>query len=218
MYDGLCLFRGIHHTRAVLSSCVSNTLPLLRSMGVTHAAFSASLNQATPSFESRASCSCPGGTHADQTIINADGYLSSLAQCLVCQEGTFCPVGSSSATDCAAGTFNNLHQQETCRPCAAGTYQSATGATECLACLQGSFCPAGASAPLPCPEGSFSTKTDNDEASDCTIADAGSYAPTGSKAQIACSPSSAVWRFFLPLLLPRAWTGSQRAHLLIFIH
>ena len=38
---------------------------------------------------------CPGGTHANQTVLNSVGFLASLDDCIVCPTGTYCPVGSS---------------------------------------------------------------------------------------------------------------------------
>ena len=51
---------------------------------------------------------CPGGTHADQAVIDAVGFLSSLDDdCVDCPAGFFCPVGSLEPRPCGLGEFCN---------------------------------------------------------------------------------------------------------------
>eukprot|EP00966_Prymnesium_polylepis_P260266 6012309-Prymnesium_polylepis.1 len=47
--------------------------------------------------------------------------MTSAADCDVCGEGTFCPVGSAEATPCAAGTYNDRLKQEKCLLCDPGS-------------------------------------------------------------------------------------------------
>ena len=76
---------------------------------------------------------CPGGTHANQTVLNISRFLSSRDQCLTCPVGTYCPVGTSEPAPCAAGTFSDLPEQQSCLKCSAGTFQANEGATACEA-------------------------------------------------------------------------------------
>jgi hypothetical protein len=89
----------------------------------------------------------------------------------------YCTAGNylvgTTCTTCPAGHFC-LGESWTsvAVPCAAGTYQTATGQSTCSTCTQGNFCANGGSAisaMTPCPEGS--------------------YCPSGGMtAAIACSP------------------------------
>ena len=77
---------------------------------------------------------CPGGTHADQDVLDAVGYLFNLTEhCISCPHGTFCPVGTSAPNKCAPGTYNALSQQEQCFKCNPGSYQSLEGQMTCNA-------------------------------------------------------------------------------------
>ena len=46
---------------------------------------------------------CRGGTHANQTVLNISGFLSSLDQCISCPAGTSCSVGSAEPRPCLPG-------------------------------------------------------------------------------------------------------------------
>ena len=85
---------------------------------------------------------CPGGRHANQTVLQNDGFLSSLDQCVICPAGTFCSVGSEAPTDCAPGTFNDQLNASTCVNCVAGTFQAVAGSTACDECTPGCALPA----------------------------------------------------------------------------
>ena len=132
----------------------------------------------------------PGGKHANQTVIDAQGFLGSLGDCVTCGSGTYCPVGSATPTDCAAGTFNPNASAESCRPCVGGEYQDVQGSTSCKACSGGFYCPQGASAELPCPAGRYSNLPNLDEPTDCTLCDAGSSCATGSTEPTPCAPGT----------------------------
>ena len=113
--------------------------------------------------------------------------MTRAADCMACEKGTFCPVGSKASASCRAGTYNDQVMQETCKPCPAGSLQDAEGATGCKQCKGGSYCPLGASAPLPCEQGSYSNATNLTSANECTWTRPGFYAPTGSVEQTVCS-------------------------------
>eukprot|EP00900_Chrysochromulina_parva_P004319 jgi/Chrpa1/13889/Chrysochromulina_OHIO_Genome00024570-RA len=95
-----------------------------------------------------ASQPCPGGTHANQTVLNLTGYLGSLSECIDCPVGTSCSVGSAVAVPCAPGTYNNESRQETCLKCAPGSFQELAGQTSCIPCTPGYYCAEGAAAAL----------------------------------------------------------------------
>ena len=76
---------------------------------------------------------CPAGKRKDVTL----AVMDSESDCIICPEGTFCPVGSALAQPCAPGTYNAQPQQETCAKCAAGTFQALEGKTACDACTDG---------------------------------------------------------------------------------
>ena len=80
---------------------------------------------------------CPGGTHANQTVLTVFGFLSTLDDCVICPTGTFCPVGSAAPTDCPPGTFNDQLNASTCVNCVAGTFQAVAGSTACEQCTPG---------------------------------------------------------------------------------
>ena len=64
----------------------------------------------------------------------------------VCPVGKYCPRGSSSGTNCPAGTFSNsegLKQESDCSPCWAGSYCATAGLSAVTgACDAGYYCPA----------------------------------------------------------------------------
>lgn len=130
---------------------------------------------------------CPGGYHANQTVLAVDGFLSTLDDCVRCGVGVYCPVGSNTPTVCAAGTYNDQLNASMCVKCPGGEYQSASGETACKACTAGNFCPEGASAPLPCAGGTYSKTANINAASGCMAVNAGKFAPTGSTQQTPCA-------------------------------
>ena len=70
---------------------------------------------------------CPGGTHANQTVLNATGYLNSLDQCIICPKGTSCSVGSAEPAACLPGSYSATEKAHTCKLCLAGEYQDGRG-------------------------------------------------------------------------------------------
>ena len=83
---------------------------------------------------------CPGGTTKRLNVT-----MTRKEDCDVCGEGTFCPVGSRTSTNCSAGTFNDKEKQEACIKCTAGTFQDVEGATACkVTGLTPSWCWRGA--------------------------------------------------------------------------
>ena len=75
---------------------------------------------------------CPGGRHANQTVLNITGFLSDLdAECIICPEGTSCPVGSAEPTDCLPGSYGPTEKLEKCEVCIAGKYQDEYRQTQC---------------------------------------------------------------------------------------
>jgi len=135
---------------------------------------------------------CPGGTHANQTVLNLTGYLGSLSECIDCPVGTSCSVGSAVAVPCAPGTYNNQSRQETCVKCAAGSFQNRTGQTSCSPCTPGYYCAEGAAAALPCPGGthknaSLSVMKSVDQ---CVVCPVGTSCSVGSAVAVPCAPGT----------------------------
>ena len=89
---------------------------------------------------------CPAGKRKNATL----AVMDSESDCIICPEGTFCPVGSADAQPCAPGTYNDQPQQETCAKCAAGSFQALEGRTACDTCTAGcEHCTARSAQPLP---------------------------------------------------------------------
>jgi hypothetical protein len=153
---------------------------------------------------------CPGGTHANQTVLTLTGYLGSLSECVVCPVGTSCSVGSAVAVPCAPGTYNNQPRQETCLKCAAGSFQELAGQTSCNPCTPGYYCAEGAATPVPCPRGKYNNRTGLEFAVGCEPVGFGFWAPTGSDFPIPCPSGFSCPGFFndnvtfgsQPLILP----------------
>ena len=61
------------------------------------------------------------------------GYLSNLTRdCIVCEPGAACSVGSDEPTLCSPGTYNPLMEQHRCFDCPAGSFQGESGATSSI--------------------------------------------------------------------------------------
>ena len=73
------------------------------------------------------------------------------SDCITCDVGTFCPVGSGAETPCAPGTYSPNTKQEVCLVCAAGKYQDRPGQTACKTCEPGNYCAERAASDLASP-------------------------------------------------------------------
>ena len=132
---------------------------------------------------------CGGGTHANQTVLNITGYLSSLDDCVICPAGTSCSVGTDKPVPCLPGSFSAASQASTCDLCPAGKFQRLYGQTICMACTPGFYCRAGAAEPTPCPAGTVGNATGLYSENQCTYVPAGFWAPLGSNIPKPCPPS-----------------------------
>lgn len=120
-----------------------------------------------------------------------------------CEQGTYCPVGSSSTTPCPAGTYGNRPNMPLltdCTNCEPGYYCDGTGLTEpsgtCLEgfyctgkailqnpinesygdeCPNGHYCPQNSSQPTPCNSGYYQPLTRRTSENDCIICTPGEY-------------------------------------------
>ena len=133
---------------------------------------------------------CPGGTHADQSVLAAVGFLSNLtSDCVICPAGTSCAVGSNEPTLCLPGSIAANASQETCDLCPDGQFQRLYGQTSCQTCVPGFFCKAGSAEPTPCPAGTFGNATGLYSPGECTPVAIDFWAPLGSAVPEACPQS-----------------------------
>ena len=133
---------------------------------------------------------CPGGRHADQTVLATVGFLSNLTtDCKICPEGTSCAVGSNQPTPCMPGSIAPIAQMETCDLCANGKYQRAYGQTACEDCLPGRYCKEGTAEPVPCPGGTSGNATGLYSVGQCEPVPVEYWAPLGSIVPEPCPAS-----------------------------
>ena len=107
-------------------------------------------------------------------------YRNLAGNCVVCPPGTYCPGGNPALSiPCAAGKFQSNSGASTCNNCPAGTYQANTGSTNCNQCAAGTFqASMGSTACNNCAAGSFQPNTGS---SSCPNCPAGTFqANTGS--------------------------------------
>ena len=88
-----------------------------------------------PTGQCQAGYYCSGGAIvSNPSIVTATGGP--------CAAGTFCKAGSSSPSNCPAGTYNGLSKQSSCLECQPGFY-CVLGSTNVTECLKGYYCPNG---------------------------------------------------------------------------
>ena len=102
---------------------------------------------------------CPGGRHANQTIIAEIGYLRGLDECIICPPGTSCSVGSGTPSPCLPGSYSAEEAAAVCNLCPEGKFTSTSGNTACGDCTAGYLCVEGSSAPQPCRGGTHANQT-----------------------------------------------------------
>jgi hypothetical protein len=133
---------------------------------------------------------CPGGTHANQTVLNMSGFLSSLEdECIICPAGTSCSVGSGEPRPCRPGSFSAVEKSEVCTLCSPGEYQDAYEQTSCKTCTRGFYCEVGTAKPTPCPAGTASNVTGVSSEDQCIKVEVGFWAPLGSAIPETCPAS-----------------------------
>jgi hypothetical protein len=124
---------------------------------------------------------CPGGRHADQSVLASVGFLSDLdTDCIVCPAGTSCSVGSNEPSPCLPGSITNVTEKQTCDLCERGKFQRHYGQTVCDDCVAGFYCRSGAAEPRPCPAGTTGNATGLWSVGLCVPVPPGSWAPLGS--------------------------------------
>jgi hypothetical protein len=104
-------------------------------------------------------------------ISAATGLLSGAT---ICEQGKYCPVGSTAAINCPTGTSTSstgMGEIMNCGPCAAGTACPTAGTSAgALPCTVGHYCPQGTKNPYdyPCPAGTYNDNTNAGSVADCT--------------------------------------------------
>ena len=132
---------------------------------------------------------CRGGTHANQTVLQVVGYLSSLSQCIICPPGTSCSVGSAEPKLCLPGSYAPFSETEACPLCLPGEYQDLPGQTSCKPCTRGFYCEVGTAKPTPCPAGRASNASGLNAETGCVMVTQGYWAPLGSAVPEECPAS-----------------------------
>jgi len=127
---------------------------------------------------------CPGGTYSGDVARSASN------ECIICEAGHFCPVGSIIPTPCPPGTINPSTGKQYISECvlpAAGSQATTWGNSDATgaACTAGHYCPVGSfGSPFPCPAGTFTDDTDKVKADDCTACTAGFACEEGTGAGV----------------------------------
>jgi len=117
-----------------------------------------------------------------------------------CPQGNYCPAGTSSPTQCPAGTYNDKTggmSVAACKTCPAGYFCLVESKTITI-CPVGYFCPSGTTSgtQFSCPAGTYSgTKTGSKIQSDCFPCTIGHYCPAG-----ATTPTPAPEGYYIPYL------------------
>ena len=139
----------------------------------------------------------PGGTHANQTVLNISQFLTDLErECIGCPAGTSCSVGSAEPFDCLPGSFGATSRMERCDLCPAGKFTSDTRRTACDECTSGYICAEGSSTPVPCMGGTHVNQTVLNlvgflsSLDECVACGVGTFCPVGSSEATPCQPGS----------------------------
>jgi len=108
---------------------------------------------------------CPTGTASCPT-----GAGTQLPQ--LCPAGTYCPKGSSIATKCPGGTYNNT--------------SGATSSSACISCPVGYYCPEGSLQPISCLAGTYSIYQNAITKNTCQYCRAGTYSNNAASSCVLC--------------------------------
>ena len=153
-------------------------------------------------FSNKGTCSdCPARFYCKKDDANNAEILSSAT---ICPAGKYCPKGTSTPSDCPAGTFSaqsGLSLESECEnypggyyctgggstvtnPCQAGYYctgktkvANPTDSTTGNKCPVGNYCPLGSYAPTKCPKGTVNDSTGKSAVGDCAKCPAGHFCP-----------------------------------------
>ena len=124
-------------------------------------------------------------------------FMTSANDCIVCDAGFACSVGSAEQTACLPGTFGARAGMASCESCAIGKFTPDAGRTACLDCRRGFLCVEGSSAPQPCPAGTYADPTVlatigylSNFTSHCVSCPAGTSCSVGSRQPTPCLPGS----------------------------
>ncbi|KAL8432734.1 hypothetical protein Efla_004403 [Eimeria flavescens] len=142
---------------------------------------------------------CPLGVYCDGRATVHGGMAGPCQEGFYCPEGStnataeaappgfFAPSGSSSPLMCYPGTYQRDSGSAHCLPCEAGKFCQKLNMTDGTRCPESSYCPEGSVAPKLCPAGTFSSQAGLDSKDDCEACpperycgDSGLKAPSGS--------------------------------------
>eukprot|EP01135_Chromosphaera_perkinsii_P006890 Nk52_evm45s621 gene=Nk52_evmTU45s621 len=110
---------------------------------------------------------CRGGSN---TPTPSDPSMGGL-----CSAGKYCPAGTVSELECAAGTYNPNTGQAACLDCPAGKLCATKALTAPGECPKGHYCPLKTAIAVPCPAGKYSNVVNLKSSSECTPCPAGKY-------------------------------------------
>ncbi|CUE73353.1 membrane-associated protein, putative [Bodo saltans] len=128
----------------------------------------------TPNLNCSAGYYCPPG----QTVASPNQFI--------CPKGYYCIPGSKLPVKCAAGTYQDLTGQSSCKTCPSGYYCDPTNLcpgtnfTTPTACPPGYYCLPGTQYPeqYACPSGTYNPSSGLLNQSQCLACPAGKYCPT----------------------------------------
>ena len=161
---------------------------------------------------------CPQGK-----IASAPGATT----CTPCtKEGQYAHQGTS----CALCPENSIPSasQDSCEPCAEGTFAEKMGSVECIECRAGYVCAGGSggssmavlshewNGPVPCPIGTWSIKRGSSSMSDCIECPKGHFCPTVDALPIKCpegtfQPDTGASSYAACLSCPEFFTNNRSA-------
>ena len=95
----------------------------------------------------------------------------------ICDEGRYCPAGTTEEIKCSRGTYNPDKGQAACIECPEGNVCGSEEMTKPAPCGAGRYCPAGSHTGRLCPMGTYSPLVNLRSRNECLDCDPGHYCP-----------------------------------------